>query len=90
MFGFSQRNPYIAVVKSINQSNMNKNKRIKSEVEKSYIARLWMQRKRYNAAKRECDGVFGTFADVQAMRKAAAEMQRLRGCLERYRARLAA
>lgn len=39
---------------------MTTNKRIKSNVEKRYIAQMWVQRNRYNTAKEEFDSIFGT------------------------------
>lgn len=69
---------------------MTTNKRIKSNVEKRYIAQMWVQRSRYNTAKEEFDSIFGTFQDGQMMKKAQKEMNRLRIALSRERSRMAA
>lgn len=45
-------------------------KRIKSEVEKQYIAQMWSVRKKYFKHKAEYESVCGSYMDGELMRKA--------------------
>ena len=45
-------------------------KKIKTEVEKQYIARMWDIRKEYRAHKAEFESVWGSYTDGELMRKA--------------------
>lgn len=60
-------------------------KRIKSEIEKQYITRIWNQRKRYLRSKEEYDK-WGCWADGESMRKAKRTMNKLRNELAKVRA----
>lgn len=64
-------------------------KRIKSEVEKQYIAQMWSVRKKYFKHKAEYESVCGSYMDGELMRKAKKrynDLYRLLQC-ERQRAR---
>ena len=62
-------------------------KRIKTEVEKQYITRMWNARKEYLTHKAEFESVWGSYMDGELMRKAKARYGKLRKSLqnERYR-----
>lgn len=76
---------YISVVKQINLKDMAK--RIKSEVEKQYIARMWNTRKEYLEHKAEYECVWGSYMDGELMRKAKARYDNLRKSLQNERNR---
>lgn len=59
-------------------------KRIKSEVEKQLIVRLWNQRKRYNEAKADFDDLC-SWVDGERMRKAENEIKHIRKELRKVR-----
>ena len=64
-------------------------KRIKSEVEKQYIAQMWSVRKKYFKHKAEYESVCGSYMDGELMRKVKKrynDLYRLLQC-ERQRAR---
>lgn len=64
-------------------------KRIKSEVEKQYIARMWSVRKKYLKHKAEYESVCGSYMDGELMCKAKKRYNDLYRLLqgERQRAR---
>ena len=63
-------------------------KRIKSEVEKQYIARMWSVRKKYLKHKAEYESVCGSYMDGQLMRKAKARYDSLYNLLAKERCRV--
>ena len=64
-------------------------KKIKTEVERQYIARMWNTRKEYRAHKAEFESVWGSYTDGELMRKAKKRYNGLYRLLqgERQRAR---
>ena len=64
-------------------------KRIKSEVERQYITRMWDARKKYLEYKSVYEGAWGSYMDGELMRKAKKRYNDLYRLLqgERQRAR---
>lgn len=62
-------------------------KRIKSEVEKQYIARMWNTRKEYLEYKAEYESVWGSYMDGELMRKVKERYNILRKSLQNERNR---
>ena len=63
-------------------------KRIKSEVEKQYIARMWSVRKKYLKHKAEYESVCGSYMDGELMCKAKARYDSLYNLLAKERCRV--
>lgn len=64
---------------------MTTTKRIKSNVEKSYISQMWVQRNRYNESKAEFESIFGSWQDGENMKRAENKMKKLRNELNKER-----
>lgn len=62
-------------------------KRIKSEVEKQYIASMWNTRKEYLEYKAEYESVWGSYMDGELMCKAKARYDNWRKSLQNERNR---
>ena len=62
-------------------------KRIKTEVEKQLIIRMWNARKDYVTHKEEFESVWGSYTDGELMRKAKARYDNLRKSLQNERNR---
>ena len=63
-------------------------KKIKTEVERQYIARMWNIRKEYRAHKAEFESVWGSYTDGELMRKAKARYDSLYNLLAKERCRV--
>lgn len=62
-------------------------KKIKSELEKQYIARMWNTRKEYLKHKAEYESVWGSYMDGELMCKTKARYNKLHSALQSVRYR---